>query len=150
MDYDGVMSDQYSEATGLQRQRPHASAWLWRPWYAKLWWGLIALYWAAELGSIWVPAFASFFTKPAAGLLNIIFYPLTALMLLGFGYLRAWMDSKEWKWGPPMEGESLPERSIGGWSDPASDPIDPRSGSLWINSPENQAKLFNLKGPSAV
>ena len=131
MDYDGIMSDQYSEATGLQRQRPHASAWLWRPWYAKLWWGLIALYWAAKLGSIWVPAFASFFMKAAAGFLNIIFYPLTALMLLGCGYLRAWMDFKGWEWGAPTDVAVPPKRSVGGFLDPMADPLDPRSPSHW-------------------
>jgi len=139
MDYDGVMSDQYSEATGLQRQRPHASAWLWRPWYAKLWWGLIALYWAAKLGSIWVPAFASFFTKAAAGLLNITFYPLTALMILGLGYLRAWMDFKGWELVPSSAQQVIRGRSVGGLRDPYSDPLDPKSGMLhWRHVNQDQ------------
>ena len=115
MDYDGAINDQHSESSRVQTERPRASTWLWQPWYAKLWWGFIALYWAAKLGSIWIPAFASFFATAAAGFLNIIFYPMTALMILGLGYLRAWMDFKEWRLGPPMEAKSLPVRSIGGW-----------------------------------
>jgi len=130
MDYDGVMSGQYSEAAGLQRQRPRASTWLWLPWYAKLWWGLIALYWAAKLGSAWVLAFASFFATAAAGFLNIILYPLTALMILGFGYVSAWLDFRGWELVPTWDQHSIHGRSVGGLRDPYSDPLDPRSGML--------------------
>ena len=130
-----------------QRDRPRATDWLWHPGYAKVWWACIAVYWTGKLGSYWSQTLDDLYTTALAGYLNVIFYPLTALMVLGVGFVHAWMDQKGLEWGPPSHDQLFPKRSIGGWRDPASDPLDPRSGNLWTGSPENRAKLFHRKWP---
>lgn len=107
-----------------------ASSCLWRPWYAKLWWACIAFYWAGKLGSLWSPVLGAFYTSAVAGFLNIAFYPLTALLVLGVGFIRAWMDDRGLEWRPTSHDE-LPKLSVGGFLDPMADPLDPQSPLYW-------------------
>lgn len=77
--------------------QPKASEWLWRSWYAKLWWALTLLYWisleglmvvpAGKLNSGWVGVFM---------LLVLLFNPLTVLGVLGYGYARAKIARGDW------------------------------------------------------
>lgn len=113
-----------------KRVRPRASDWLWRPWYAKLWCTCIAIYCTGKLGSYWSPALDEIYMTALAGYLNVILYPLTALMLLGVGFVHAWIDYMGLEWGPPTHDQLFPKRSAGGLRDPYSDPLDPKSGML--------------------
>ncbi|WP_157220937.1 hypothetical protein [Flavisphingomonas formosensis] len=112
-------------------ERPRASQWLWRPWYAKLWWAGAALYWTGKIGSYWSPIVDNFYTTALAGYLNVLFYPLTALMVLGVGFIHAWMDYRGLEWEPPADEQQFSKRSVGGFRDPIADPLDPRSPSHW-------------------
>lgn len=111
-----------------EQPRPRASAWLWRPWYAKLWWAVIVVYWAGKVGSFYSPALDEFYTSALAGFLNIAFFPPLALMLLGLGYARAWFEWSDWEFVEPTHEQMFPKRSVGGMRDPYADPLDPRSG----------------------
>lgn len=110
--------------------RPRESYWLWRPWYAKLWWGMMLVYWTGRLVSFYVVALDEFYTSALAGFLNILFYPLVALMVLGVGFAREWFVWSDWEFVEPTQEELFPRRSISGLRDPYSDPLDPRSGAL--------------------
>lgn len=147
MDPVDAMSEQVESNASALRSRLRASYWLWRPWYAKLWWTCIAIYWTGKLASYWSPTLDDAYSTALAGYLNIALYPFTALMVLGVRFVPAWMEYHGWEWVEPSHDELFPKRSVGGRRDPTSDPLDPRSGSLWIGSPENQAKLFNRRWP---
>ncbi|GAA0309593.1 hypothetical protein GCM10009087_19580 [Sphingomonas oligophenolica] len=109
------------------RVRPHASAWLWRPWYAKLWWACIAIYWSGKLASYWSPTLDDAYSTALAGYLNIALYPFTAVMALGVRFAPAWMEYHGWEWVEPSRERMFPKRSVGGYLDPMADPLDPRS-----------------------
>ncbi|WP_157081204.1 hypothetical protein [Novosphingobium naphthalenivorans] len=111
--------------------KPKASAWLWRPWQAKMWWAGIAVYWAGKWASFYVPSLESFYTSALAGYLNLLFFPMTALLILGIGFAQAWFAASDWEFVEPTHEQMFPELSVGGYSDPASDPLDPRSGLHW-------------------
>jgi len=118
-----------SEA-GAGRPHPRASAWLWRPWYAKVWWAAIAAYWAGKVASLYSASLDQFYTTALAGFLNIAFFPPLALIVLGLGFARAWSDASDWEFVEPTHEEMFPKRSVGGMRDPCADPLDPRSGAL--------------------
>lgn len=111
-------------------ERPPASRWLWRPWYAKLCWAAIAVYWAGKAGSIYSSVLDQFYTSALAGFLNVMFFPPLALMVLGLGYARVWFEQSDWEFVEPTHEQMFPKRSVGGMRDPYSDPLDPRSGML--------------------
>ena len=110
--------------------RPKVTAWLWRPWFAKLWWAAIAVYWAGKVASFYSPALDQFYTSALAGFLNIAFFPPLALMVLGMGFARAWFEWSDWEFVEPTHEQMFPKRSVGGMRDPYADPLDPRSGAL--------------------
>lgn len=121
-----------SESTNRpQRDRPNASDWLWRPGYAKLWWAAIAVYWSGKLGSYWSSVLDDVYTTALAGYLNIVFYPFTALMVLGASFVHSWMEYRGLEWGAPSHDQLFPRRSVGGFRDPMADPLDPRSLQYW-------------------
>ena len=111
--------------------KPKASAWLWRPWQAKMWWAGIAVYWAGKWASFYVPSLESFYTSALAGYFNLLFFPMTALLILGIGFAQAWFAASDWEFVEPTHEQMFPELSVGGYSDQASDPLDPRSGLHW-------------------
>jgi hypothetical protein len=110
--------------------RPRPRDWLWRPWYARLWWAFAALYWVGKLGSYWSQALDNLYTNAFAGYLNIVLYPVTLLMVLGVGFVRAWMEYRGLEWGAPTHDDLFPPLSVGGLRDPYSDPLDPKSGMI--------------------
>lgn len=118
------------EDAGQTTERPRASRWLWRPWHAKLWWAGVTVYWTGKIASHWNASLDDLYTTALAGFLNILFYPMTAVMFLGVGFVHAWMDFKGLEWGPPTDEQLFPKRSVGGLRDPYSDPLDPKSGML--------------------
>lgn len=119
--------------------RPRPSAWLWRPWYAKLWWAAIPVYWAVAAASGSSATLTAFYDSVSAVYLNLVFFPLTALLVLGVGYARAWLDVLPAGDDDPYfddEDELWPRRAAGD-SDPCVDIHDPMSGTLWIGNPLN-------------
>ena len=120
-------SDDYD---AIAPTRFRASDWLWHPWYAKLWWAAILIYWAGKIASFYTSVLEEFYTSALAGFLNILFHPLAALMVLGVGFARAWFAWSDWEFVEPTHEEMFPRQSMGGLRDPYSDPLDPRSGML--------------------
>lgn len=90
------------------------SHWLWRPLYAKLWWGLIPLYWLA-IAEPTRPALLDTFARSGyTAVTHAIFNPIVPLIVLGAGYFRNLSSDR------PQTG-SMVSRSVGGrlpWSAP--------------------------------
>lgn len=122
--------------------------WLWAPWYAKAWWAAIPVWWLGMAASTCVDALEPFYRGALAGYLNILFFPMTALMVLGVGYVREGLDNFVGQGeGRTLSGEEEEEffarqrheeqkrfmDNIGR----GTDMFDPRSGPLWIGNPLN-------------
>lgn len=129
--------------------QPKLSAWLWRPWYAKLWWSAIPVWWLGMAATTRSPMLAAFYGGALAGYLNVLFFPITALMVLGVGYVRERLDNfVEPGDGTPLSAEDE-EAFIAAqlaWEKHneimenigrGSDIFDPRSGPFWIGNPNN-------------
>jgi hypothetical protein len=127
---------------------PKLSTWLWSPWYAKLWWAAIPVWWTGMVASTRVDVLETFYRGALAGYLNILFFPMTALMVLGVGYVRGRLDGFVGPSDgiPPTdeEEEAFLARRI--WEEhhrfldnigKGTDMFDPRSGPLWIGNPLN-------------
>jgi len=136
-------SNDYSAKTA-GNARPSASNWLWRPWYAKLWWFAIPIWWAGMGGASVIEPLSRFYDSAAAGFLNVLFFPMTALMVLGVGYAQSWLAAVRPQSGgyPRFDAASaaadeLWEQHEGGIEDlhASTDILDPRSGPLWIGNP---------------
>ncbi len=124
--------------------RLKAGEWLWRPWYAKAWWAAIPAWWIGMAVSTKVAPLQAFYDSAIAGFLNILFFPITALMVLGVGYvqnsLAGFASQGE---GGPLSDEAraritdLWEEHERGMEDlhASTDVFDPRSGPLWIGNP---------------
>jgi hypothetical protein len=59
-----------------------------------------------------------------AGLLYSILFPPLVFLYLAIGWARQEIDAGRIVLGPAIRTH---DRSVGGWSDPAADPLDPRS-----------------------
>ncbi|MCP3732700.1 hypothetical protein M9978_19975 [Sphingomonas sp. MG17] len=102
---------------------------LWHPWYAKAWWIAIPLYWLPA-GTAMEPAMQRFYTSGFGIATNIILMPITAGLVLGFGYLRRLLAE-----GEPADtwfDYDVGEYRKPGMSHPTMDETDPRSGPQWI------------------
>src|SRR3546814_1738569 len=82
--------------------RLKAADWLWRPWYAKMWWAAIPLWWIGMAASTKVAPLEIFYDGALAGFLNVLFFPMTALMVLGVGYAQTWLA------GFTSQGDGVP------------------------------------------
>ncbi|MCW6536060.1 hypothetical protein [Sphingomonas lycopersici] len=122
-----------SDNSGQGRaEAPRASEWLWRPWYAKLWWALTLLYWLGLEGLMLVPADHPIFRW--FGLIEfgvLIFNPLTVLAVLGRGYMRAKVARGDWvvTSGSISEFEDWKQRER---RSAETNPADSRSGLLYL------------------
>jgi hypothetical protein len=126
---------------------PKLSAWLWSPWYAKLWWAAVPVWWLGVAASSRLNALEIFYRGALAGYLNILFFPMTALMVLGVGYVRERLDG----FAGPGDGTRLSDEEALAvttrvWEEhdramedlaATTDMFDPRSGVLWIGNPLN-------------
>src|SRR3546814_21033059 len=75
-----MQASHLSDASTVDTVRePVARDWLWKPWYAKLWWAAIPVYWAGAAASLKLTALAEFYTSALAGYLNMLFFPLTKI-----------------------------------------------------------------------
>lgn len=90
----------------------------------------------------------SFYRGWIAGYLNVLFLPMTALMVLGVGYVRARLDSLVGQGdGVPLSHEEAQALAAKLHRDQHermmemarahANPMDPRSGPLWIGNPMN-------------
>ncbi len=105
---------------------------LWQPWYAKIWWSAIPLYWLPAGGPTRISLLADYYDSGYAAIPNMIFLPVTAGLVLGFGYLRRLFAE-----GQPAD----PNFDVGygtrrgyGMPHPTMDEFDPRSGPRWIGN----------------
>ena len=124
--------DQVPDEPAQRRGYLGASAYLWKPWYAKLWWVGIPLYWAPAGGPTRVAWLADFYESGYAVVPNIMFLPVTALLILGFGYFR-----RRFKEGEPVDpyidfGDA--NQRLPGLPHPSMDEFNPRSGPRWIGN----------------
>jgi hypothetical protein len=134
-------------------EQPRPAAWplrpadcLWRPWYAKIWWASVSLFWLGKAVAMNTPSLAGFYDSNLIRLTMIAFFPLTPLLILGIPFARQRLGDIEW--GAIHENhDNRFGRSIGGTNDPASDPLDPRSGTNWVGDPNNIAKQFGRHWP---
>lgn len=121
--------------------------WIWRPWYAKLYWAAELFYWSLFLISWQLGMFREFFHSEAADYLGLILHPFTAAAILGFGFVRAFLTAQSWE-GVEGEGAAGQRRkSIGGLMNPHADPLDPRYGMNWVGSPRTRARVFRRHWP---
>lgn len=104
---------------------------LWRPRYAKAWWLGIPLYWAPA-GTDLGPALQAFYASGYAVATNIIFLPITAALVLGFGYLRRLLA--EGQAADPWYDYDVGEPRQPGTPHPFMDELDPRSDTLWVGN----------------
>ena len=127
--------------------------WLWRPWYAKAWWATIPVWWIGMAVSTKVAPLEAFYDSALAGFLNVLFFPMTALMVLGVGYVQHWLAA----FSPQGDGVPLSDDARANitrvWEDhdramedlrAGSDIHDPRSGALYVGnpiSPNNGARI---------
>ncbi len=142
---DAAIDHEDQDASGAH---PHLSAWLWKSWYAKLWWATIPAWWVGLAVSTRVDTLESFYRGWIAGYLNVLFFPMTTLMVLGVGYVRARLDSFVGQGdGVPLSDEEAQALAAKLHRDQLermmemarahANPMDPRSGSLWIGSAMN-------------
>jgi len=109
---------------------PRLRDYLWRPYLAKVWWSASLLWWVGVQETGWL---LDYFQTAVAGYLNVLFFPMTVLMALGVPFAWAKLGRGDWVISaePLSQDQQFPELSVGGMEDPASDPLDPRSGLHW-------------------
>lgn len=88
MDQDNSISSE-DMAAEARAGRPRLRDWVWRPWYAKLWWTAIALFWLASLAVSWLGFHRLPVDASVLLFMAIVLHPQAALPVLGFGYARA-------------------------------------------------------------
>lgn len=113
-----------------------ASAWLWHPWYAKIWWTAIPIYWLGMAASLKVALLADFYMSAWAGFLNVLFFPPITLMILGVGFVREWIG--------PIEWDALPQAPVQRpLIDPYTDPLNPISGAFYRSRINRETDSFH-------
>lgn len=127
-EFDEAEQDQAGDAAA---ERPRAADWLWHPWYAKAWWAAIPLYWLPAGGPTRIEALAGFYESGWAVVPNLLFIPITALLVLGFGYFRELFAT-----GTPIAdfAHDYFDGTQPGRPSPTMDMFNPRSGPLWIGN----------------
>ena len=120
--------------------------WLWRPWYAKLWWSGVPVYWLGMLATLKLHVLADVYRSAAAGYLNIFFFPPLVALILSFGFFRAWLVRLNHFAGiGALDENCLFNDKYGPSGMPWEfDPLDPRSGAFWIGNPLNPLNSSNI------
>jgi len=113
--------------------------WIWCPFRAKLWWFAIIIYWPLFLIGSAMPWAAGFYRSAWSDYLSLAFHPFTALVVLGAGFAITW-----WRQATPADPEDVrigrdwrPHGNI----PPEINPLDVRSGPLWILDHHNRNRL---------
>ena len=141
---DAICDDRNQMTDTRRAADSQLSDWLWRPWYAKAWWIAIPAWWIGMAASTRMPALESFYDTAMAGFLNILFFPMTALMVLGVGYAQHWLAH----FLTPDDGEPFSDDALAGIAyleaedaraledfKARTNIYDPRSGGLFIGNP---------------
>ncbi|MEC3909640.1 hypothetical protein U5A82_03885 [Sphingobium sp. CR2-8] len=114
--------------------------WLWRPVYAKLWWSAVPVYWGGMAASGHVQPLGAFYNSAAAGFLTIFFFPPLVAFILWFGFFREWLAAQPYVDSDAASPDQmfLGADSYGPSGMPCEfDPLDPRSGALWVGNTLN-------------
>jgi hypothetical protein len=128
-------------------ERPRISMWVWKPWYAKLWWSLTAIYWILGVGAFFIRPLADIYTSDIAYVLHVVFYPVFAFVLMSFGWAGAWLDALDLAaahpeaenklgWVRSYEPDGIHERWMRSYRDPHNI-YSPLSGNMSVGSPNN-------------
>ncbi|MFQ3894796.1 hypothetical protein [Sphingobium sp. R-7] len=133
------------QATEPAAPQLKAADWLWRPWYAKAWWAAIPVWWIGMAVCTKIAPLEAFYDSAAAGFLNVLFFPMTALLALGVGYVQHWLDRFPTPGdGVPLSDEAADRAAKRMWEEhergmedlrAGTDIFDPRSGGLYIGNP---------------
>lgn len=120
--------------------RPRAADWLWHRWYAKLYWAASAVFWGTFVAVWLVSLETGFFRSTAGAYAMLVFNPITVLLLLGVGYIRALIVGGQWEWKDSADASSLWPYAFDGKNDlaDASNPLSPN----WVGSPQSQARRY--------
>jgi len=118
------------------RKELHLRNWLWRPWYARLWWSGVPVYWLGMLATLKLDALADFYHSAAGGYLNILFFPPIVALVLAFGFLKCWLARlPAAEYDEPDEEEYWRKQRLGPSGMPREvDPLEPSSGAFWIGN----------------
>ncbi|WP_404337798.1 hypothetical protein AB2M62_03320 [Sphingomonas sp. MMS12-HWE2-04] len=104
---------------------------IWKPWYAKLWWGAIPIYWLPASGPTGIELIDAFYRSKLFPYTSPFFLPLTAFLILAFGYLSRRLETA------PCEQDFMPPLKRPweqpGYLEPTEDANDPRSGWRWVH-----------------
>lgn len=138
MDQESDAAEPFEEAQHDEVEIRSISDWIWKPWYAKLWWALIPIYWLGAFLARSLSVLDVFYSSALAGFINVFMLPPTALIVLAAGFLRQWTRQIDWSSMEPSDHDPFGRSDRGPTGLPRFiDPIDPRSGGCWIGNPEN-------------
>jgi hypothetical protein len=101
---------------------------LWRRPAVKCLWLLCTIFWVGGAIGLLVPAVGILYDTAFAGLLCSVLFPPLVFLYLAIGWARQEIDAGRIALGPAAPPR---DRSVGGWSDPMVDPLDPRSPLHW-------------------
>ena len=95
-----------TEDADRQGRAGRLSWFLWRPWYAKLWWRAAALFWLMAFFVEWLaPDWSRSMSDDLRFALMIIFHPFTIIPALGLRLYWRWVASDTFAWPSNGKGE---------------------------------------------
>lgn len=122
------VSERGNEAKG-EAQRETLAHFVWRRRSAKILWALTGIFWFGAALSLSFGPLSTLYDN--AGPLYAIFLPPLVFLYLLIGWLRQEIDAGRIVLQPVPPTR---DRSVGGWSDPMADRLDPRSPFHWQDS----------------
>lgn len=136
MDPDTTPQEQEAESVS-QTPRPRLRDFLWRSRAVRFWLAASLVWWAGFVLSLNVDFLKDFYQTLTADFVSLVFHPFTIAVVVGFRFIRAEFKHGLWVSVPPTHEQMFPPLSVGGMVDPASDPLDPRSGLHWQHFHQN-------------
>ena len=136
------MSDMLGKAEGRLPERLPISTYIWKPWYAKVYWTLTPSIWF--VGADWVrdlPEWLRFFVV----VVSLFTTPPVAFLVLAFPWLEKLIHdpSRKWEEQHLVRPAQYPfERGPLGLC-PSADPLDPRAGIHWQFDSNNPISPFH-------
>lgn len=125
-------SNNHEKSTAKPARVPsRARDYFWRPWHAKLWWAAIPLYWILVADPTRPPFMDSVVRGGYTSVTNIVFLPLTAILVLGFRFFDGLLHHQD----QPLDTElEIGAHRPAGYPHPTIDEFDPASGPRWIGN----------------
>ena len=136
------MASADQDRSALANRRPlRIGDWVWRPFYAKLWWAAVPLYWCGMAAGGRVQLLGAFFDTAAAGFVTVFFFPPLVAFILSFGFFREWLVAE-----PHADFSHETLRGSDGYAPSGLqvDPLDPESGAFWIGNPLTPTHPSNI------